>query len=234
MTTPFVKSLMRNTIEAGLDPAEMHWFDLSKAAPDGSIQTQKLLSEYRPPFQKCMVVWQGETKNHQLYEALMLVVGDDPKDGIVVSIWKGPVGQRVRKVPTIIYTVNEGKVMYGDADEKDPITQEEVHATLGFVCAWYESLSAGCEAYLAEAKPTFTNKRKIAQGKMPTYEWRTVVIEPAKPRSESKGGTHASPRLHDRRGHLRKLKNGKKVWVKACKVGKASLGTVFHDYEVRA
>lgn len=40
--------------------------------------------------------------------------------------------------------------------------------------------------------------------------------------------------LHDRRGHLRKLASGKTVWIKQCKVGKASLGTVFHDYEVRA
>ena len=80
---------------------------------------------------------------------------------------------------------------------------------------------------------TFTNRRKIAQGKTPTYDWTTVVVEPVKPRKEDQGGTHASPRLHDRRGHLRRLKTGKNVWVKSCKVGDASKGAIFHDYAIK-
>ena len=67
---------------------------------------------------------------------------------------------------------------------------------------------------------------------MPTYDWRTVFIKTAAERSEHKGGTHASPRLHDRRGHLRRLRNGKNVWVKPHKVGRAELGSVFHDYQI--
>ncbi len=58
-------------------------------------------------------------------------------------------------------------------------------------------------------------------------------IEPPKPRSEGKGATHASPRLHDRRGHLRRLASGKNVWVKSCKVGDASKGAIFHDYAIK-
>jgi hypothetical protein len=66
------------------------------------------------------------------------------------------------------------------------------------------------------------------------YEWKTVILKPAKPRSESLGGTHASPRLHERRGHLRRMRSGKEVWVKPHKVGNVKLGVIFHDYEVRA
>ena len=58
------------------------------------------------------------------------------------------------------------------------------------------------------------------------------VIEPTAPRQEAKGGTHASPRQHDRRGHLRRLKSGKNVWVKPHKVGDPSKGVVFHDYRI--
>ena len=50
---------------------------------------------------------------------------------------------------------------------------------------------------------------------------------------EHKGGTHASPRLHDRRGHSRRLPDGRIVWVRPCKVGDASRGVVFHDYQVK-
>ena len=76
-------------------------------------------------------------------------------------------------------------------------------------------------------------RRKIAQGKTPTYDWKTVVVEPVKQRKEDQGGTHASPRLHDRRGHLRRLQNGKTCWVKPHKVGDASKGVVFHDYQIK-
>lgn len=65
------------------------------------------------------------------------------------------------------------------------------------------------------------------------YDWRTVVIEPKPLPGPDLGGTHASPRQHDRRGHYRKLRSGKQVWVKSCKVGKASDGVVFKDYVVR-
>jgi hypothetical protein len=30
------------------------------------------------------------------------------------------------------------------------------------------------------------------------------------------------------------LSNGKNVWVKACKVGNATAGVVFHDYKIEA
>jgi hypothetical protein len=109
----------------------------------------------------------------------------------------------------------------------------EAEMILGFVSAWYESLSRRSQAYIPAVAKTFTNQRKIAQGKTPAYEWRTVVIEPSKPQPEPKGGTHASPRLHDRRGHLRRLQSGKNVWVKPCKVGDPSRGTIFHDYQLQ-
>lgn len=72
-----------------------------------------------------------------------------------------------------------------------------------------------------------------AAGRKPAFEWRTVVIEPVKPKIEHRGGTHASPRQHDRRGHWSHSKLGKKFWVPQCKVGKASDGIVFHDYVVK-
>jgi hypothetical protein len=46
------------------------------------------------------------------------------------------------------------------------------------------------------------------------------------------GGSHASPRWHERRGHWRHLKDGKEVWVRHCEVGLPGRGGALHDYLV--
>jgi hypothetical protein len=87
--------------------------------------------------------------------------------------------------------------------------------------------------YQPVAAKSFINKKRAAKGKPPlTFDWHTVTIEPPAPKSDPQGGTHASPRLHDRRGHWRKMKSGKTVWVRECKVGDASKGVVFKDYVI--
>lgn len=47
-----------------------------------------------------------------------------------------------------------------------------------------------------------------------------------------KGGTHASPRWHMRRGHWRNYKSGKRVWVEQMEVGDKSKGVIVKDYVV--
>ena len=69
------------------------------------------------------------------------------------------------------------------------------------------------------------NRARIKRGKapIPPY-WRieagpTVLVPGVAPKpTTAKGGTHASPRPHDRRGHPRNLKSGRTVWVRDCKI----------------
>jgi hypothetical protein len=210
----------------------MQWFDISGAIDQTTVE-QDWLRDYRPPFEKCMVVWQGQSKTHLVYELTMTVVGTDPEEGIVISAHKGPQGQMPRKLPLLVYAVDGGMIRYGPADEGEQIAAEDANVLLGVVANWYRALAHGCNAYTPQVRQTFTNRRKIAEGKTPTYDWTTVYIEPAQTKREHQGGTHASPRQHDRRGHLRRLRSGKNVWVRACKVGDASKGAVFHDYAIR-
>jgi hypothetical protein len=163
----------------------------------------------------------------------LLVAGEDPQDGIVLTVWRQPADQPPIPSPVMVYMIDEGQIRYGPVDEKVTVDKTEAEMILGFVSAWYESLSRRSEAYIPSVSKTFTNQRKIAQGKVPAYDWRTVTIEPTEPQKEHKGGTHASPRLHDRRGHLRRLKSGKNVWVKPCKVGDINKGIVFKDYQIK-
>lgn len=240
MTTPLIREIVKYSAAVGMDPVEMMWFDMSGVVKEvnDNINKRDWLLEYRPPFEKSMLVYRGSYKEHDMYEVFLMVVGDDPSEGILVTMYHGRHGQPINKLPTLVYAVGEDgtTVRYGAMEENEELSQEDSRFILGWITLWYNSLNLGCETYSPSVVQTFTNKRKIAQGKLPSYDWRTVKISPTKPQtiSESKGGTHASPRLHDRRGHLRRLRSGKNVWVKPCKVGDAALGTVFHDYEVVA
>jgi len=89
---------------------------------------------------------------------------------------------------------------------------------------------SGTKGYVATRNRA--NAKRTAKGKKPLYDWRTVVIELKAPKQESKGGTHASPRPHDRRGHYRTYKSGKQVWVRNMRVGEGD-GFVFKDYIVK-
>ena len=81
--------------------------------------------------------------------------------------------------------------------------------------------------------PSKNHAKRIRQGKLPLFDWHTVVIEPPKPATPHQGGTHASPRLHDVRGHWVTRSNGKRFWRKPHQRGDASLGIVFHDYKIK-
>lgn len=231
MTTKLIRDTMRLAIDGGMDPTELHWFDISQALTDHTHADVRPLMDHRPPFEQCMVVWQGQIHSGKPYEVLMLVKTDG--DAVLLTAWKGPVGKMPRPIPAMAYWQEGDRLQYGSIDEDAADwNDDEAKFCLAFVGTWLKSMSR--EAYVPLVRPTFTNRRKIAEGKPPTYDWRTVVIEAKQIKREHQGGTHASPRQHERRGHMRRLASGREVWVKPCKVGDASKGAVFHDYEVRA
>jgi hypothetical protein len=80
--------------------------------------------------------------------------------------------------------------------------------------------------------PKFINKKREAKGKLPLFEYRLLKISPALrlPGHVPDGGTHASPRLHWRRGHIRCLSSGMHTQVRPCLVGHKSLGQIKKDY----
>lgn len=80
------------------------------------------------------------------------------------------------------------------------------------------------------------NQRRIRDGKTPFYETRTLWIDVpggSKDSGDPKGGTHRSPRQHLRRGHIRVLQSGKKVWVNAAVVGAKENGIIKKDYAIK-
>jgi len=229
--TPLLRSIMRSLIDKGQDPTEMHWFDATGCLVDKTEVKSSPLMDMRPPFERCIVCSEAASTHHERLGMHMITSGADPAEGITVSVWRVPPRGKPVASPMLVYAVEDGLLKYGPADENDPIGEDEMSMILGFVASWLQSLSRRPESYALSIAPTYTNRRKMAQGKSPTYTWHTVIIEPSQIKREHQGGTHTSPRQHDRRGHLRRLRSGKNVWVRACVVGDASKGGVFKDYQ---
>lgn len=80
------------------------------------------------------------------------------------------------------------------------------------------------------------NARRIRDGKLPLYETKILVVNTKHadyPNGERRGGSHASPRQHLRRGHIRRLPKGN-IWVNSCVVGDPTKGRIEKQYQVTA
>jgi len=124
---------------------------------------------------------------------------------------------------------------YPDGATKDEMYQSNARC----VCAilnLIEVLSCANTSIETIPAPKTVNKKRIANGKLPFYEYKILTLDPAGQRSQVKSnalGTHASPRVHLRRGHIRRLRD-KKIWINATVVGNRKSGMVVKDYEVKA
>ncbi|MBF0148191.1 MAG: hypothetical protein HQL85_18705 [Magnetococcales bacterium] len=83
------------------------------------------------------------------------------------------------------------------------------------------------------AAPRNLNKKREKKGKSPFFEYKVLEVDgtPGGLKSPHGGGSHASPRVHIRRGHIRHLPTHN-VWVQACVVGDKKNGVIHKDYRV--
>jgi hypothetical protein len=82
--------------------------------------------------------------------------------------------------------------------------------------------------------PTALNRKRTEKGKQPFFSYKILQLFDDKKSSSSKGVglQHSSPRMHLRRGHLRRLDN-KVVWVRPAMVGaESNHGVILKDYAV--
>lgn len=121
---------------------------------------------------------------------------------------------------------------YGQG-KQNPLT--DVSSDCGSVMELLEALS--CRNVSTEPikkiKPS-VNAKRITDGKLPIYETRILTINSSaihKQTTKQSGSSHASPRQHLRRGHIRRLESGN-IWVNSCVVGDPSKGSISKQYSV--
>jgi hypothetical protein len=89
--------------------------------------------------------------------------------------------------------------------------------------------------HVARSEPRKAGRKVKAALPFDTYHVLTIDV-PGRPGERSGiGGAHRSPREHLRRGHIRRLGDGRRIWVNATVVaaGRGG-GTVTKDYALRA
>lgn len=204
------------------DAVSHHWFDMtvaykSEQAIDDAILAKPL------PYPKTALVCAYDNK-----KVLFLISRTGQITGVAGLYIDG---NRHKDIPAFMYIVNdEGvKVRHHDGTPFDYRTSAATRA-IAFIATFLESLEKSTTIGYQPVRRANWEK-KIRQGKVPSYDWTTVTIEPTKPKSDPQGGTHSSPRWHERRGHWRTYKSGKKGWVRNCEVGDKTLGAVFKDYK---
>jgi hypothetical protein len=77
--------------------------------------------------------------------------------------------------------------------------------------------------------PAALNKKRLRNGKPPIYSYKTLVLRPSAAQRLDHGGTHESPRVHLRRGHIKHRKTGD-FWWQPHVVGDRARGAVMKDY----
>jgi len=78
------------------------------------------------------------------------------------------------------------------------------------------------------------NARRRRQGKLPLYETHVLVVKVGE-QVHAIGAPvvdRSGPREHLRRGHIRRLPDGRRTWVQCCVVGSRALGVVRKTYAV--
>ena len=114
---------------------------------------------------------------------------------------------------------------------RETVSEQDANMFYSIVAGFFNGLRKG---YSQVFKPVGhkSNPKRIKKGKKPIYEWKLIDIKPKSSRV-CLGGTHSSPRQHQRRGHWRLIKKtGNKVWVKSCTVGSAENGVINHVYRL--
>jgi hypothetical protein len=245
--TPLVREFASSgAASTDVDAVEFQWFDITDSVNNyvRKVADIRNVADCNMPFEKTAIV--GQTGS---VKAMVVAAGKNFEEGVAIS---GIVinGLTVESVPVRMYKIQDGGMVFltkemleyeaaRRAGRDVPYPEEKPQPEQALRCASFvaELLRKlkhdPVTGYVPVEKKGFISTKRKAKGKPPLYDWTTVVIEPAKPKTEHKGGTHASPRQHDVRGHWVKNKHGKTFWRKPHKRGNAANGAVFHDYVIK-
>lgn len=224
--TPLISRMVKLTP----DPELAHWFDMGDTTkrPHGHVPDVDM---FRLPYPVCCIV--GTQGNGTTF-VLRLQSSDTAESMSVTGIFDWNNGQGHFGFDPLLLTLTDQGIQ-ASTPEGAPPKDENFRSVLQHIEDFLLSLQHDQTAYAPKAKPSLINSKRKAKGKGPVlFDWHTEVITQAQVKTDHKGSSHASPRLHDRRGHWRTYPSGKRGWVKNCKVGDPSKGVVFKDYKVAA
>lgn len=131
--------------------------------------------------------------------------------------------------------------LFNNVDSVIPMTEEnreasdQYHAVmLAAIMQTLILLSCNNVKTVRTEEPVKLNAKRAKSGKPPFVSYHILDVPGHETSDAELGGTHASPRFHLRRGHVRRLPTGVSTWVRHCAVGSPANGMVKKDYRVTA
>jgi len=169
----------------------------------------------------------------------IVVYAVEIKSTLMVCVWAGandlwaPLGIGV--VPKINFMRHNSDGSIEFAFRRIAVTEEKYKKDMDLLtgCAADTLLNflnaLACSNVKAEKLPT----RKLSKtlGALPFDEYHVLTIDrPAGTGNGYAGGSHRSPREHLRRGHIRRLPTGSKIWVNAAVINAGAGGKIRKQY----
>lgn len=108
---------------------------------------------------------------------------------------------------------------------------DECRAVLEFV----EALACSNVGHESLGAPRKLNRAAARRGALPFDEYRVLYVRKAGGGEQERvgdGGDRRSPREHLRRGHVRRLPDGRRLWINACVVNAGAGGAVSKTYDL--
>lgn len=140
-----------------------------------------------------------------------------------------------RKTNTYDSFVNKNTLKFLDAgDGFDRIAdantiEQSIVASSNWLCIFLSVLNCSNVELTEVDEPKRLNKKRQKNGKVPIYSYKVLMLKTRQQRLATGNGTHESPRIHLRRGHIKRRKTGN-FWWEPCVVGERKKGVVMKDY----
>ena len=188
------------------------------------------LAEAKAPFPITLLQFETPTSPHKSH---ILILWHESTDGsiVIMGAERARADKKWRTMLPRHVTRNDGVFHFEGYGYDDAHKASKVF----FAMALNLFYVLGCSnvGTIETAAPSALNKKRAKAGKFPIIEYKTLVVQLGASRNgrQDAGGTHASPRVHLRRGHVRRLDYGRRVWVQACVVG-STHGIVLKDYKL--
>jgi hypothetical protein len=229
--TPLVRELF-----SAVPVVDGIWFDVGKL-PDKLEIKIPVLRGNPLPFEHCLIVGRDAVGNKFLVVASQVLDADPyshaPQDPAILLIGYTLFSDSWQRTPLFAAVIEQEGWRIGDLKDEEKVDQKMAYQVVAITSHFLDRLNEQVLGYHPTLKQnSLTNRRLLHKGKPPSvFTWTTVIVEPCQAlKQPAKGGTHASPREHDRRGHWRTLPDRRQVWVRPCKVGDPELGRSDHDY----
>lgn len=217
--TPLVREMVAMDADTAMS---FTWFDIG-TLPRFEFAWSELPGS-RLPFDRCAIVGRDSRGDK------FLVLAEHAEESVILLAALAFTASHYTRTPNFALYMEPHGCKIASVEGEEDVTKERAAPIVGILAEFLRA--ANPVGYRAtEKRNSPTNMRRAEKGKPPLiYDWHTVTIEPAKPKCDHLGGTHARPRQHERRGHWRRCASGKLVWVRHCIVGDPARGAVFKDY----